>query len=57
MCPNGDVKIIDRIDASGAGDVDTSTVVKAALGSTITGATGRTLKVGYNFCDLLILLF
>lgn len=41
----GKVKVIDRIDASGAGDVDTSTVVEAADG-VIAGLTGRKLKVG-----------
>ncbi|XP_042890415.1 tripeptidyl-peptidase 2-like isoform X3 [Penaeus japonicus] len=40
----GKVKVIDRIDASGAGDVDTSTVVEATDG-VIAGLTGRKLKV------------
>lgn len=39
------MKVIDRIDASGAGDVDTSTVVEATDG-VIAGLTGRKLKVG-----------
>ncbi|XP_076034964.1 tripeptidyl-peptidase II isoform X2 [Oratosquilla oratoria] len=40
----GKVKVIDRLDGSGAGDVDTSTVVEVKEGA-ITGLTGRTLKV------------
>lgn len=40
----GKVKVIDRIDGSGAGDVDTSTVVQASEG-VITGLSGRKLKV------------
>ena len=38
------MKVIDRIDASGAGDVDTSTVVEASEG-VIAGLSGRKLKV------------
>lgn len=44
----GKVKVIDRIDASGAGDVDTSTVVEATDG-VIAGLTGRKLKVSSFF--------
>ncbi|KAG0716947.1 Tripeptidyl-peptidase 2 [Chionoecetes opilio] len=40
----GKVKVIDRIDGSGAGDVDTSTVVTAVDGA-ITGLTTRKLKI------------
>jgi len=40
----GKPKIIDRLDGSGAGDVDTSTVVEAVDGQ-LTGATGRTLRL------------
>jgi tripeptidyl-peptidase-2 len=41
---DGKTKIIGRFDCSGAGDVDTSTVVQAVNGE-ITGLTGRKLKV------------
>lgn len=44
MTTEGKVKVIDRIDGSGAGDVDTSSVVTPVDG-TITGLTGRKLKV------------
>lgn len=41
---DGKPKVIERFDCSGAGDVDTSTIVQAADGC-ITGLTGRELKV------------
>ncbi|XP_073993244.1 tripeptidyl-peptidase II isoform X1 [Rhodnius prolixus] len=40
----GKQKVIGRYDCSGAGDVDTSTVVQTKNG-TITGISGRTLKI------------
>ena len=42
--PDGWRKIIDLIDASGSGDVDTSTVAEAVDGC-VTGLTGRKLRV------------
>ncbi|XP_014283046.1 tripeptidyl-peptidase 2 isoform X1 [Halyomorpha halys] len=41
---DGKVKVIGRFDCTGAGDVDTSTVVQAKNGE-ITGLSGRTLKI------------
>lgn len=45
--PNGERKVIERFDCSGCGDVTTSTIV-TATGDTITGLSGRTLKLS-NF--------
>lgn len=42
--PDGQPKIIDLVDATGSGDVDTSTTVMAIDG-TITGITGRKLRI------------
>ena len=44
LTSDGKPKIIARFDCSGAGDVDTSTVVQATEGY-ITGVTGRKLRV------------
>lgn len=43
--PNGDVKVIDRFDCSGAGDVSMEKIVTATEDSSIVGLSGRTLKV------------
>ena len=43
----GKPKVIERYDCSGAGDVDTSAVVKAADGE-IQGLTQRKLKVNIH---------
>lgn len=42
--PDGRRKIVDLIDASGSGDVDTSTVCEAVDGY-LNGVTGRKLQV------------
>lgn len=44
MTSEGKPKVIARYDCSGAGDVDTSTVVKSE-GNQIKGLSGRTLLV------------
>ena len=41
----GERKIVDIIDASGAGDVDTTTIVKADKQGILTGLTGRKLQL------------
>ena len=44
MTTDGKRKVIDRIDASGAGDVDMSKTAEAKDGE-LKGATGRALKI------------
>lgn len=44
LTSDGQPKIIGLYDCTGAGDIDTSTVVKAVNGE-IKGLSGRTLKV------------
>ncbi|XP_052893110.1 tripeptidyl-peptidase 2 [Anopheles moucheti] len=43
--PGGDVKVIERYDCSGCGDVDTSKTVTASQDGTITGLSGRKLQL------------
>jgi tripeptidyl-peptidase-2 len=43
---DGKVKVIDCVDATGSGDIDTSTVVEASAAGTLQGLSGRTLKLG-----------
>ncbi|KAL1392834.1 hypothetical protein pipiens_012189 [Culex pipiens pipiens] len=43
--PGGDVKVIERFDCSGCGDVDTSKVVTASADGTIVGLSGRVLRL------------
>lgn len=43
--PDGSVKVIERYDCSGCGDVDTSKKVTANSDGTITVLSGRMIKV------------
>ncbi|XP_053683189.1 tripeptidyl-peptidase 2 [Sabethes cyaneus] len=43
--PGGEVKVIERFDCSGCGDVDTSKIVTAAPDGTIVGLSGRVLRL------------
>uniref|UniRef100_A0A182IWH8 Tripeptidyl-peptidase 2 n=1 Tax=Anopheles atroparvus TaxID=41427 RepID=A0A182IWH8_ANOAO len=43
--PGGDVKVVERYDCSGCGDVDTSKTVTAAEDGTIQGLSGRKLHL------------
>ena len=45
----GKPKIVDLVDGSGSGDVDTTTV-RAAKDGALTGASGRVLQVGAHRC-------
>jgi tripeptidyl-peptidase-2 len=47
---DGRSKIVDMVDGTGSGDVDTSAVVEAQDGA-ITGLTGRTLQVDPNWSN------
>lgn len=45
IVPGGDVKVVERYDCSGCGDVDTSKQVTAAPDGTIVGLSGRVLRL------------
>ncbi|CAN0404450.1 unnamed protein product [Ectocarpus sp. 8 AP-2014] len=52
VCPDGSPKVLDIVDCTGSGDVDTSTVLKGGSGTTaadgvreIKGLSGRTLRL------------
>ncbi len=48
---DGKPKIIDLVDASGAGDVDTSTIAELNDDGTVTGLSGRTLTLGTDWVN------
>ncbi|XP_058831362.1 tripeptidyl-peptidase 2 [Topomyia yanbarensis] len=45
IIPGGEVKIIERYDCSGCGDVDTAKIVTPAPDDTIVGLSGRVLRL------------
>lgn len=48
-CPDGRPKIIDTVECTGSGDVDTSVVRKAGADGTIEGLAGRALRPSPSF--------
>lgn len=56
VCPDGSPKVLDIVDCTGSGDVDTSTVLKG--GSVTTGADGvREIKGLSGRCTACVFVF
>lgn len=51
------MKVLERYDCSGAGDVDTTTIVHAASSAEITLLSGRKFKVSLNRLSFAIWIF
>jgi tripeptidyl-peptidase-2 len=49
VCPDGRPKVIDIVDGTGSGDVDTSKEVTVDESFEVTGLSGRTLKLGSDW--------
>lgn len=45
LLPDGSAKVIERFDCTGCGDVEMTKKVTPASNGTITGLSGRSLKV------------
>lgn len=56
LCPDGRPKVVDIVDCTGSGDVDTSTVIKGDAVSTVEGVheikglSGRWIYYLFVFC-------